>query len=195
MFDNSRAWVGDHSKYYKEYAKYGVAIYSNPITAKHLEEKYHQYVRGLAVDRHSRIVGGYVVVPFSVPHEDIANTGYLIQFPNGQRMLYCTDFHYIDQTFAAWKIDHFLIAVNHSEFIPEEAHARDHRIRGHSDLNTVKNFISTSMTDRCKSVTACHLSSVYADPERIEQELKELCGDGVDVNIAHKGMKITLREG
>ena len=186
--------ASDHSKYYTDFLKNGVTVYSNKDTANVLEEKSGKHIRNLISDRHNRIAGGYVVVPFAVPHENVANTAFLIQFSNGQRMLYCTDFEYIEYKLASWKIDHFLIAINHSEDIPCEANAREHRMRGHSSLETVKDFIRTSMTERCKSVTACHLSSVYADPERIERELKELCGDGVDVNIAHKGMKITLRE-
>ena len=146
----------------------------------------------LAEKRQTRICGTYVVTPFLLPHENIPNTAFIIQFPNGEKMLYATDFMYIPFSVASWDINHFLVAVNHTMDIPEGTEAREHRIKGHSSLETVKDFLRSSMTDKCKTVTACHLSGTYSDEDLILRELTELCGDNVQVSIARKGETIDL---
>ncbi len=182
----------DHCRYIKDFLKFGIPVYSNDRTAADLLEITGEHVRCLRYGVKTRISGGYIVVPFPVPHEDVENSAFLIEFPNGERLLYATDFEYIRYNLASWKINHFLIAVNHTEEIPEDAHAREHRYRGHSSLDTVKDFLKTSMTDACKSVTACHLSGEFADADKILTELKDLCGDRVQVDVADKGKIINL---
>lgn len=177
----------DHSSHCKDFAKNGIPVLSNNSTSKQLKlgRKWQEKVLIAVRDR-------YKIVHFSIPHEDVANSAFLIEFSDGQRMFYATDFEYIPYSLKSWHIDHFLIAVNHSEDIPEGANAREHRLRGHSSLDTVKTFLRESLTDNCKSVTACHLSQTYADPDRIYDELTEVCGENVKVSIAQKGETIYI---
>ena len=172
--------------------KNGITVYASDAVAKRIEEVNGEHIRCLQEKRGYRICGGYNVILFQIPHENVPNSAFLIDFPNGERLLYATDFEYVPFNLARWKIDHFLIAVNRSEEVAEDDMAMEHRIRGHSSLETVKDFLRTSMSDRCRTVTACHLSGEYADPDRILTELQELCGDDVKVSIARKGETITL---
>ena len=167
-------------------------MYASEQTAEVIKEIFDEHVRGLQEKRGYRICGGYNVITFQIPHENVPNVAYLIDFQSGERLLYVTDFEFVPYNLARWKINHFLIAVNRSEEVSEDDEAREHRIRGHSSLEVVKEFLRTSMSDRCRSVTACHLSSKYADEDKILTELQELCGDGVKVSIAHRGQTIEL---
>lgn len=166
-------------------------MYSNDYTADFLTKKTGNQVIALKNKTLFRF-GQYGIVTFDVPHEDIPNSAYIIIYEDGTKLFYSTDFEYIPFTVKTWNINHFLIAVNHSEEIPPDDEAREHRLRGHSSLEVVKDFLKASMTDACKTVTACHLSGKYADAERIERELREVCGENVAVNIARKGMRINL---
>jgi phosphoribosyl 1,2-cyclic phosphodiesterase len=183
---------GDHAQYYRHFNKNGIPVYAEDRTAKNLKIITGEYVRSLASNKITRIIGHYKVIPIRVPHEDTPNSGFLIEFDNGERLLYVTDFEYIPVTVKTWKINHFLIAVNHSEEIDLEDEAREHRLRGHSSLEVVKNFLDKSISDKCRNVIACHLSDKYANEEKIISGLREVCGDSIKVNIARKGESIDL---
>ena len=192
MLSNSRAWLGDHIKYAPDFIKNGIPVYSNTDTAQIFKDMTGKHIRGLNERTTYRIAGGYKVVTFNVPHENVTNVAYLITFESGGRLLYMTDFEYCPYNLSAYGINHFLIAVNHSEEIPDVVAAREHRLRGHSSLETVKEFLRTSATDKCKTVIACHLSGLFADPERIETEIQEVVGDKVLVTIAENATAIDL---
>lgn len=182
----------DHMRYYRDFVRNGIPVYSNDAASKHMEEAYGEYVRCLKEKRVSLVRGGYEVIPIMLPHENVSNTGFVIFFPNGQRMFYATDFEYIPVTLRTWDIDHFLIAVNHSEEIPEGVEAREHRLRGHSSLETVREFLKKSISEKTKTVTACHLSLTYADPNRVAVGLATACTESIQVAIAHPGETINL---
>lgn len=101
-----------------------------------------------------------------------------------------TDWMYCGFRLEQFRINHFLIAVNYSE-IPEGEN-RNHVIRGHASLDTVKDFLLTNMTLDTRSVIACHLSEVNADAYKIFTELTNIAPSGVKVAIAKKGMVIEL---
>lgn len=183
---------GDHIKYATDFIRNGIPVYSNEDTAKVFKDKTGKHIRFLSERVPYRIAGGYRVVTFKVPHEDVMNIAYMITFDNGEKLLYMTDFEYCPYDLSAYGIKHFLIAVNHSEEIPEEANAREHRLRGHSSLEVVKDFLKVSVTKDCKSVIACHLSNIYADPDKIETEIKEVVGNNVMVTIAENAKTIEL---
>lgn len=181
----------DHCRTFREFVRSGIPVYSNDTTADIMTHTMDEYVIGLPVKRQTN-VRGHPVISFYVPHENVTNSAFIIGFPNGEKLLYMTDFECCPFTLKSFQINHFLIAVNHSEEISEDDEAREHRLRGHSSLEVVKDFLKASMTDDCKTVTACHLSGKYADAERIERELREVCGENVAINIARKGMRIKL---
>ena len=183
---------GDHCKYIKEFTKCGITVYASDPVAKRLTESGGGHIRSVKVKHQTRIIGGCIIIPFDVPHEATSNSAYLIDFPNGERILYVTDFEYIPLKLSRWRINHFLIAVNHSDDIPDDDRAREHRIRGHSSLEVVKDFLQASMSDKCQNVIACHLSGEYANESKIIRELRGICGDSVKVSIAHKGETINL---
>lgn len=181
----------DHCSNYRDFVKNGIPCYANEDTATALTAVYDEKILPLKDKKvFSADFGRYRIIPFYVPHEETPNSAFIIIWEDGTRLFYATDFEYIPFTVKTWDIDHFLIAINHSEDIPEGVEAREHRIRGHSSLETVKKFLELSVTENCKSVTACHLSGSYADPDRIESELRSLLRNNIKVSIARKGETI-----
>ena len=183
----------DHCSCVREFVRNGIPCFANEETSGALNSLYGDYVHPLKnKTMFSTVFEKYRFIPFYVPHEETQNSAFIIIWEDGTKLFYATDFEYIPFTVKSWNIDHFLIAVNHSEEIPEDAEAREHRLRGHSSLETVKRFLELSVTDNCKSVTACHLSGEYADPDRIQTELRSILGNNIQVNIARRGETINL---
>ena len=183
----------DHCSYCVDFVKNGIPCYADEDAACALSLVFRTHIYRLKDKKMFSVCSGrYRVFPFQVPHEETHNSAFIIIWEDGTKLFYATDFEYIPFTLKSWNIDHFLIAVNHSEEIPEDAKAREHRLRGHSSLETVKKFLELSVTDNCKSVTACHLSGEYADPDRIQTELRSILGNKIQVNIARRGETIDL---
>lgn len=182
--------VSDHSKNAKNYLHNGIDVYSNQEVA--------EKIRGVKCLKEKSAVrmSGWKVIPFIVPHthntgEECLNYAYLIE-KNGEKLLYMTDWMYCRYDLSPLNINHFLIAINYTELDAEEAGKNNHVLHGHSSLETALKFLKTSMTDACKTVIACHLSSRNADESKIVRELTELVPETVNVVIAKKGMTLTL---
>ena len=166
----------------------GIDVYTNPETAEKIkcgtvpcyanETKFYSYKDWF--------------IPFEVPHTDndglnpCQNFAFLIRF-DGQRFLYMTDWQMCPYVLAKYKIHHFVIAINYSDEISER-----HVLNGHASLNTAVEFLKTSMTDSCKSISICHVSERHADPDLILETIKQLAGNKVNVNICKKGETINL---
>lgn len=182
---------GDHVKCAEDLNTACIPIFGNrAVKAK------FPYVHELPKAR-SADVGGWKVIPFEVPHThgdgtECQNYAYLIE-RNCERLLYMTDFMFCPYNLSKFNINHFLIAVNYTDLDDEDKSGKiSHVVRGHSSLETVKEFLKTSMTDACKTVIACHLSSRNADESKMVRELTELVPETVNVVIAKKGMTLTL---
>ena len=139
--------------------------------------------------------GKWKVIPFTVPHthntgEPCENYAYII-LNNGEKLLYLTDFMYSPYNLSKYNINHFLIAVNYTELEDDNQGKISHVARGHSSLETVKDFLRISMTDKCKNILACHLSSRNADTRKILTELTELAQTS-NVTIMQKGITYQL---
>lgn len=183
----------DHLPRVKEVHMSGIPIYSNDETESFVLESQGEKINGLPEKKKSELKGGWSVVPWYVPHEDVANFAYLIYTPSGEKVAYITDFEYSPVTLKSYGVNAFLIAVSRTEEIDKDAEAREHRIRGHSSLEVVKDFLNASITEDCRHIIACHLSGIYADEKVVFSELSEAFPN-TQVSIAHKGMTINLSE-
>lgn len=134
-------------------------------------------------------VGSYRVTPFYLPHDNTPNFGFLIDLPDDAgRLLYATDFEYLQYTFKSLKINFFLIECNHQADLVDRSEAKyEHSLRGHSELETVKEIIRVNKTPDMRNIILCHLSGEWSDPDRIKREVQEVAGKWVTVDIAEKG--------
>ena len=134
-------------------------------------------------------------IPFYVPHDNTPNYAYMITLPNGEKLLYATDFGYLPYTFKKTKINHFLIECNHLDMAPDKTSGKyKHSIKGHSSLSTVKKIMQINKSPNLSNAILCHLSESWGNPEIMQHEIETVVGDEVSVKIAHSGLICELSE-
>lgn len=136
--------------------------------------------------------GTYIVYAFQVPHNDCTNYGFLIE-SKGEKLLYLTDFEYCPFNFDKQEIEHLLVECNYQdEFVDEDKPNFVHKVLGHCNLETAKNFIDINKSKNLKSVILIHLGEYTTDKAVITSEIKNVVGEDVFVDCAYKGMELEL---
>lgn len=183
----------DHSKAYKWLLNSRIPIYTNDETAEHFETISGEKMIGKP-ERIPFEVGSYRVTPFYLPHDNTPNFGYLIDLPgDAGRLLYATDFEFIPFTFKSLKINYFLLECNHQAELVDRSEAKyEHSLRGHSELETVKEIVRVNKTPDMRNVILCHLSDGWSDPETMQKEVQSVAGKWVSVAVAHAGDEYVL---
>lgn len=183
----------DHLRSYKDCMRYGIAIYTNDETAEHFETISGEKMVGKP-ERIPFEVGSYRVTPFYLPHDNTPNFGFLIDFPDDAgRLLYATDFEYLPYTFKSLKINYFLLECNHQADLVDRSEAKyEHSLRGHSELETVKEIVRVNKTPDMRNVILCHLSDGWSDQETMQKEVQSVAGKWVNVEIAEKNSVVSL---
>ena len=143
--------------------------------------------------RQVNYIGSFKVVSFDVPHDSESCVGYTIICPNGDRLIYATDFEYIKYSFNAMKINHLLIEANYQkEYVEDTADNRVHVLRGHAELQTTIGIVRDNV-DSLKTVILCHLSRNNANPIEMVDEVKKVVKPSVCVDYARRGLEVELR--
>lgn len=175
--------------------KAGVQCYGCDELQDKLETVYGEKIIGLPEKRSIKI-SEWTVTPFYLPHDNTPNFGFLIDLPsNAGRLLYATDFEYLSYTFKSLKINYFLIECNHQSDLVDKSEAKyEHSLRDHSELETVKEIIRVNKTPDMRNVILCHLSDSWSDPDRMKQEVQEVVGKWVTVDVAEKNSVIMLNK-
>lgn len=173
--------------------KAGVQCYGCDELQEKLETVYGEKITGLPEKRSIRI-SEWIVTPFYLPHDNTPNFGFLIDFPDDAgRLLYATDYEYIPYTFKNQRINHMLLECNHmNDSLERDSAKYEHVIKGHSSVSTVRDIILANKTPDLRNVILCHLSSENADPDRMKQEIRQVAGKWVSVEIAEKGFQCEL---
>lgn len=117
--------------------------------------------------------------------------GFLISHPDMGRLLYITDTELVKWRFK--DINHILISCNYQKkFLKDEnGGKRSHVLRGHMELETVKDFIKANKTDALRIVILCHLSAENADTIEMVGEVQKVAN--CPVYVAEKGLRIELK--
>lgn len=140
-------------------------------------------------------IGGFKVISFEVPHDDVECYGFLIECPDGQKVLYATDFEYIKYNFQKIGIDHIIIECNYQqEYVNRDLPNFEHKIKGHCSLDTCKKFIEVNATDRLKTVLLVHMGFETCNAEECVSEIKKVVKSCVFVDYARKGLETILRD-
>ena len=173
--------------------KAGVQCYGCDELQEKLETVYGEKIIGLP-EKRSVTISEWIVTPFYLPHDSTPNFGFLIDLPDDAgRLLYATDFEYIPFTFKSLKINYFLLECNHQSDLVDRSEAKyEHSLRGHSELETVKEIIRVNKTPDMRNVILCHLSSGWSDPETMQKEVQSVAGKWVNVDVAHAGMSVEM---
>lgn len=181
---------GDHVSGVKYWLTMGVPVYS----CKEVCEAYPgvEFLKSKFVRRR----GAWAIIPFHVPHDATENYGYLIKCPNGEQLLYATDFAFIKDRFTSYKIEHFLLECNYMEYSDiHDDEKGEHVLHGHAPLSVVKDFLKTNLSENTKTVTICHLSKENADRKKILAEIRSIMPENIKVSIAERGKTEILCEG
>lgn len=194
---------GDHAKSYRWLFQNGIPIFTNDETAEHFEIISGEKMAGKP-ERIPFEVGSFRIVPFYLPHTTrdkdtgalipCQNFGYLIQVGD-EKLLYMTDFEYCRYNFKNQKINYILLECNHMDDLMDSNSANyAHAIKGHSSLSVVRSFVKVNKTPDLRNVILCHLSNENADPDRMKQEIQEVVGKWVTVDIAENNMLVQLNK-
>lgn len=184
---------GDHKKSFKDLMNAGVQIYTNDETVENLNVMTGELMISLPERRPRFLTSDFTVTPFYVPHDGTPNFGYIISHPEMGRMIYATDFMHFPCSFKNMDINHFLIECNHMDDAPERGSFKfEHSIWGHSSLSTVKEIIRVNKTTSLRTVTLCHLSDGWGNPDRMQKEVQEVAGEYAKVQIAKPGLDVDL---
>lgn len=175
--------------------KAGVQCYGSDELQEKLETVYGEKIIGLPEKRSLRI-SEWIITPFYLPHDKTPNFGFLIDLPgDAGRLLYCTDFEYLPYTFKSLKINYFLLECNHQADLVDRSEAKyEHSLRGHSELETVKEIIRVNKTPDMRNVILCHLSSGWSDSETMQKEVQSVAGKWVSVEVSHAGDEYVLNK-
>lgn len=127
---------------------------------------------------------------FPLPHNGTKNYGFVIQV-DGKTILYLTDFEYCPYTFKNYKPDYIIVECNYQkEYVDENIPNLVHKVMGHCELNTTKEFVMANKTENLKDVVIVHTSNACN-----RDEIKEVIGKETNclVHIAKAGMEIDLQ--
>ena len=173
--------------------KAGVQCYGCDELQEKLETVYGEKIIGL-LEKRSVKISEWIITPFYLPHDSTPNFGFLIDLPDDAgRLLYATDFEYIPFTFKSLKINYFLLECNHQADLVDRSEAKyEHSLRGHSELETVKEIVRVNKTPDMRNVILCHLSDGWSDQETMQKEVQSVAGKWVRVDVAHAGMELKM---
>lgn len=155
----------------------------------------HFFDRAIVVKERKlhELSSGWSYISFEVPHDGTTNWAYIIYCPDGNRVLYATDFQYIPFSLAEWSINYMIVECNHiSDLLDSERPNFMHSVFGHSELETVKELVRHNKTEHLKGVYLCHLSEYASDDLRMQNEIQEIAGTGVDVVCLTAGMELEV---
>lgn len=170
----------------------GIPIYTNDETEEHIKIISGELLVGLP-EKKAKDIGLFQATPFYAPHDETPNYAFLIKHEECGTLLYATDFSYLPFTFKNLRINHFLIECNHLDDAPEhDSFKYEHSIRGHSSLSTVKEIIRVNKTASFRTITLCHLSEGWGNPEVMQREIQETAGVDVLVQVARPGLEVDL---
>lgn len=117
--------------------------------------------------------------------------GFLIAHPGMGRLLYITDTELVKWRFK--DINHILISCNYQKkYIECDGAKRNHVLRGHMELETVKEFIKANASDNLQNVILCHLSRDNADADEMVAEIQKIV-PMANVCVAERCLEVELR--
>lgn len=126
----------------------------------------------------------YSVQIFPLPHGDVANYGFLIKVDD-HRILYMTDFEYCKYSFNKIQPDAIIIECNYqTKYLDMEAENIQHKVLGHAEIETTKEFVRTNLTDRLKNVILTHLGVGTCDGNECVEEIKKVVREDIRVDYA-----------
>lgn len=178
---------GDHAKAVKDFENMGIPIFAPYRSLEPMSFKYSSQVKVQAFDLTDK--NG----KFMHANNDGSECpcyGFLIEHEDMGKLLYITDTELVKWRFSG--INHILISCNYQKKYISDGAKRSHVLRGHMELETVKDFIKTNKSSALRTVILCHLSGDSADPSECLTEVQKVVGEGVKCVCAAAGETVEL---
>ena len=186
---------GDHARFAKQYASNALKVCSTKETldAIGINKVMRTEIRPLKLYR----FGSFLVLPFKTQHDAVNPIGFLIDCPDGNRIVFATDTYYIKYTFP--NVNYFMIECNYTkekllrnveEGVVHPAVAR--RIKeSHMSLDKCIETLSANNLSEIKGIILLHTSRDNSSEKSVIID-KVQKATGKAVYIAEKFTKIHL---
>ena len=165
--------IFDHSKYCKEYEKWGIKVFSGAenINKHNLSG---QPLENLKMFQ----VGTFNIVPFSVEHDVPDCFGYVIASRmTGDQLLFATDTYFVRYRFA--NLTHIMLECNFDrETLSETVDDRhlERVFESHMSLQDLKLMLKANDLSKVEAIYLLHASQDNLDPHKAKREIQELTG-------------------
>lgn len=179
----------DHSKAVKDFENMGIPIFAPYRSLEPMSFKDSSQVKAQAFDLTDK--NG----KFMHTNNDGSECpcyGFLLEHEDMGKLLYITDTELVKWRFSG--INHILISCNYQKKYISDSAKRNHVLRGHMELETVKGFIKANKSNALRTVILCHLSGDSADPEECLSEVQKVVGEGVECICAAAGECVELSQ-
>lgn len=186
---------GDHARFAKQYASNALKVCSTKPTldAIGIEKAFREDLKPLKLYR----FGGFLVLPFKTQHDAAEPCGFLIDCPDGNRVVFATDTYYLKYTLP--RVNYFMIECNYSkeklqrnvkEGLVHPAVAR--RItESHMSLDRCISTLQANDLSQTKAIILLHISrDNSAEKQFIIDKVQKATGKAVF--IAGKSTKISF---
>lgn len=128
-------------------------------------------------------IGGFKVLPLSVPHGDCPNLAYHITMPDGQTLLFITDAERFP--FSIKGCNHLLIEANYSQELILDSLVNGDILRSqsqnHMELTECISTVKRLRHGGLQSVILIHLSSGLSDENMFKARFKSELGIAVEI--------------
>lgn len=176
----------DHIGKIRDYCSIGFPIYTNDDTAEFIETVYGEKVCGVP-EFNKFNLGGFTMQPFYLPHNGVANFGYLIEHDEMGKLLFMTDMEYCRYNFGAIGINHLLVEANYDiDLVDRSIPNYEHKLLGHCSIQTACGIIRANRTLELRTATLCHLGQ-FSDANYFQRQAAEAARAGVSVGVAEAG--------
>ena len=186
---------GDHARYAKQFVSNALKICSTKGTldAIGIDKAYREEARLLSLHR----FGGFLVLPFKTQHDAVDPCGFLIDCPDGNRVVFATDTYYLKYTFP--DVNYYMIECNYS-IEKLSANVKNGTIHpsvakriteSHMSLDRCISTLEANDLTHTKAIILLHLSRDNSiEKEEIIKRVQEATGKAVFV--AEKSTNITF---
>ena len=176
----------DHIKSVPNALSYGLPVYSSADVAS-----IYPKVKVLEPMK-KYTIGGFNVLPLSVPHGDCPNLSYHITLPDGQTLLFITDAERFPYNIKG--CNHLLIEANFAvELILDSLVNGDilrSQSQNHMEINECISTVKRLRHGGLQSLILIHLSNGLSDENMFKEQFKSELG--MDVWIAEKNLRFIL---
>lgn len=139
-------------------------------------------------------LGDFTVESFPVPHNGVENRGFLIK-TDGQTICFLIDLEYCPYDLSRQDINVLIVECNYiSELVPDDLPNIQHKIIGHSCLDTTIGIIKNCQK-HLRKVFLIHASKgVTMNKERALKEIREQIPDYIEVEFCRDNTVYDISE-